>query len=76
MSGHPKPLTEEQERALRRTLGSAPTTEIVMVGAATHFVRVEGRQAMELSHTHYLPGGRAVRYGQEGRRLFVSDVMN
>lgn len=76
MSAHPKPLTEEQERALRRTLGTAPTVEIVMVVAASHYVRVEGRQAMELRKTHCLPGGRSVRYGQEGRRLFVSDVLN
>ena len=76
MSGHPKPLTEEQERALRRTLGTAPAVEIVMVVAASHYVPVEGRRAMELRDTHYLPGGRAVRYGQEGRTLFVSDVLN
>jgi hypothetical protein len=74
MSGHPNPLTDEQERALRRTLGSAPGVEIVMVVAASHFVRVEGRRAMELEHTHFLPGGRAIRYARDGQRLFVADV--
>lgn len=75
MSEIPRPLTEEQERALRRTLGSASTVEIVMVVAASHFVRIEGRRAMELDHTHFLPGGRAIRYGQDGRKLFVADVL-
>jgi hypothetical protein len=49
--------------------------EIVMVVAASHFVRIEGRRAMELDHTHFLPGGRAIRYGQDGRKLFVADVL-
>lgn len=76
MSAHPRPLTDEQERALRRTLGTPPAVEIVMVIATRRFVRMEGRHAMELRQTHLLPGGRAVRYGQDGRRLFVSDVVN
>jgi hypothetical protein len=75
MSESPRPLTEEQERALRRTLGTASTVEIVMVGAASHYVRIEGRRAMELEHTHFLPGGRAIRYGKDGRKLFVADVL-
>jgi hypothetical protein len=75
MSEGPKPLTEEQERALRRTLGTASAVEIVMVVATSHFVRIEGRRAMELEHTHFLPGGRAIRYGLDGRKLFVADVV-
>ncbi|HEX8360890.1 MAG TPA: hypothetical protein VF613_12320, partial [Longimicrobium sp.] len=63
-----------QERALRRTLGSAPGVEIVMVVATSHFVRIEGRRAMELDHTHFLPGNRAIRYARDGLRLFVADV--
>ena len=76
MSDDPRPLTDEQERALRRTLGTAPTVEIVMLVPASHYVRVEGRHAMELRDTHCLPGGRSVRYGREGRKLFVSDVLH
>ncbi|MBD0319123.1 MAG: hypothetical protein ICV87_02245 [Gemmatimonadetes bacterium] len=75
MSEIPRPLTEEQERALRRALGGASAVEIVMVVAASHFVRIEGRRAMELEHTHFLPGGRAIRYAQDGRKLFVADVL-
>ncbi len=74
MTVDPNPLTDEQERALRRTLGSAPGVEIVMLVPASHFVRIEGRRAMELDHTHFLPGGRAIRYARDGLRLFVADV--
>ena len=56
-----EPLTPDQERALRRMLGGRAEMEIVMLEPASHFARMEGLPALQLTSTHALPGGRTVR---------------
>ena len=69
-----EPLTADQERALRRMLGGRSDIEIVMLEPASHFARIEGLPALQLTSTHSLPGGRTVRYTRSEGRLLVADI--
>ena len=68
------PLSDLQEFALRRALGSHTDVKIVMMARGSHYVRVSGGAAMVLSRSHALPDGRNIRFAKLDDTIYAADV--
>ena len=68
------PLSQLQEFALRRALGSHADVKIVMMAEGSHYVRVSGGPAMVMNRSHSLPEGRNIRFARLDDTIYAADV--
>lgn len=68
------PLTDNQEHALQRALGTRGNVQIVMVAPGSHYARITGSPALVLDRAHSLPGGRNIRFTRLGSTIYAADI--